>query len=70
MQNIEAKSEILKQAVKMQKEKLKNDLGQRHNTRIVEHPSEFHPTTRPLPPDGSTFLRKRIKDIYVRTEGC
>jgi hypothetical protein len=70
MRNIEAKNEILKQAVKMQKEKLKNDLSRRQNIPIVDPPYEFHPTPRHLPPDGSTFLKKRIKDIYVRTEGC
>jgi hypothetical protein len=70
MRNIEAKSEILKQAVKLQKEKMRNELSRRQNITIMDPPSDHQTTPRPSPSDGSTFLKKRIKDIYVRTEGC
>jgi hypothetical protein len=58
----------LKQAVKLQREKYRNELSHKQLILGGDCGPETLSKIRSLPStDGSIFIKKRIKDIYVRT---
>lgn len=46
-------------------------MSKRYNQVSVDVPTEHPQKIKSFPStDGSVFLKKRMKDIYVKTEGC
>lgn len=69
MRNIQNKNEMLKQAVKFQREKMKHEYGYRQKLLNADLRSESASKSKiPSIADGSIYIKKRMKDIYIRTE--
>ena len=69
MKSIQNKNEMLKQAVKFQREKMNHEYGHRQKLLNADLRAETASKGKIASiVDGSIYIKKRMKDIYVRTE--
>ena len=61
----------MRQVVKLQRESYRNDMSHKQSFISRDFLTETPNKIRPFPlTDGSIFIKKRMKDIYMKTEGC